>query len=265
MQIKLNLKWDKEDNIKAIIYKNDFCLFQFHKQIEIYFVDEGEMDLLVDGERKLLNAPAVSIAMSYDTHLYKTPNTSRSSVLIIPSQLCDEFNSALRGKRIAEHFITDRQIYEELKACFWSIRENKSNRLKQLGFAYQALGILLERATFVEADKSSDTELASQLLFYIEENYSSDISPSTIARHFGYNQSYLSRYFSMLFGVTMSRYITAVRLRNTISLMREGKHDITYCAMESGFSTMRTFYRVFRNEFGMTPTDFIKAENESLG
>ena len=57
---------------------------------------------------------------------------------------------------------------------------------------------------------------------------------------------------------------TIVRLRHAITLMCSGKHDITYCALEAGFASMRTFYRAFHEEFGMTPTDFIKNKTQNL-
>jgi AraC-like DNA-binding protein len=39
--------------------------------------------------------------------------------------------------------------------------------------------------------------------------------------------------------------------------MNEQKHSITHCAMESGFNSMRTFYRAFREEFGCSPGDYL--------
>lgn len=86
-----------------------------------------------------------------------------------------------------------------------------------------------------------------------------DLCQCSVARHFGYSQSYISRYFSTNFGTTLSHYLTAVRLRSVVMLMRGGKHDITYCALESGFASMRTFYRAFHSEFGLVPGDYIRA------
>ena len=256
MQARLNIERERADKLFYKSYKNDFCLFQFHSQIEIYFVDEGEMEMLVGGKQKTLRAPAVSVALSYDTHAYKTPTGSRSSVLLLPARLCEEFLLAVRGKRLADPFVTDPELYAELKAAYEGVIASAGNNLKQLGCIYTLLGTITERMPF-ESAPPLDTELSSRLLLYIDENYSSGITPRSIAQHFGYSQSYISRYFSSAFGITLSRYLTSVRLRSAVMLLREGKHDITYCALESGFASMRTFYRAFHTEFGMTPTEYL--------
>ena len=67
----------------------------------------------------------------------------------------------------------------------------------------------------------------------------------------------MNRYFKASFGITLGQYITTVKLRHALRMLREGKHDMTYCAMESGFSSMRTFYRSFRQEFGCSPKEYI--------
>ena len=259
MQARFNIEREVNRSIFYKSYKNDSCIFQFHSQIEVYFVDEGEMEMLVGGEQQLLKAPAVSVALSYDTHAYKTPGSSRSSVLLVPADLPEEFASAVRGKRIANHFITDPEVYAELKEYYEKIKLNGYNPVKRLGFVYALLGTLTDHLELVEAAAELDTPLASRLLFYIDENFASSITPRSIAQHFGYSQSYISRYFSASFGTTLTHYLTSIRLRNAVMLMREGKHDITYCALESGFASMRTFYRAFHNEFGMAPTDYIAA------
>lgn len=258
MQARFNVERERNARLFYKSYKNDFCLFQFHSQIEIYFVDEGEMEMLVGGKQATLRAPAVSVALGYDTHAYKTPESSCSSVLLVPSHLCDEFINVTRGKRLVTPYVTDAEKYAELKAAYEDVKAAEGNGIKQLGAVYTLLGTLLECMPLTETKSEIDTDLASRILFYIDENFSSGISPRSVAQHFGYSQSYISRYFSSTFGTTLSHYLTSVRLRNAMLLMRDGKHDVTYCALESGFSSMRTFYRAFHGEFGMAPGDYMR-------
>ncbi len=219
------------------------------------------MEMLVNGVRQTLKAPAVSVALSYDTHAYRTPVSSKATLLIIPTHLCEEFMLAVRGKKLAFPFVTDPDDYAKLKNAYDIIVSSASNKIKQLGGINLLLGTLLEVMTFTDTHEEMRTSLASQILFYIEENHASNITLSSLANHFGYSQSHLSRYFKASFGITLSHYLTTVRLRHAIMLMYSDKHDITYCALEAGFASMRTFYRVFHDEIGVTPTDFIKSEN----
>ena len=108
-----------------------------------------------------------------------------------------------------------------------------------------------------------EDDLAGRILMYIEENFVSGCSPSDIAKHFGYTQSYISRYFKSCFGINLSEYVTLVRLKRAAALLQSGKHSITYAALESGFNSMRTFYRAFSNEFGCTPKEYIEKTSNS--
>lgn len=258
MQARFNIERDRQNKLFLRSYKNDFCLFQFHSQLEIYMVDEGEMELFVGGKLGVLSGGQISVALSYVPHAYKTPNASRSSVLLIPPHMCEEFIGATKGKILVDPFITDPTVCERIRKYYELLREPDVSRVRQIGYLYVILGIIMENVEFRELDNQLDADLGSRILFYIDENFKSGITPSTISSHFGYSQSYISRYFRSCFGITLCKYLTVVKLRSAIMLMHEGKYDVTYCALESGFSSMRTFYRSFHNEFGISPKEFVK-------
>jgi len=259
MQLRYNIRRERENRIVAESYQNDRCILQFHSQIEIYLVDQGQMEMRVSGKYRVLEAGQLSVALSYEPHYYRTPEQSRSSLLQIPVHLCEEFAGFIQGKRLVSPYITDRQVYGKIKAYLEALKSDSLNRLQQLGYLYLVLGLITEHCDFEPADTPADHDLATKILFYIHDRFHTDITPGSIARHFGYNQSYLSRYFKACCGIPLVQYLTSVRLKNAILLMHEGKHDITYCATESGFSSMRTFYRVFREEFSCSPRAYLQA------
>ena len=256
MQPRFDIERERNNRLFFKAYRNDKCLFQFHSQIEIYFVDEGEMEMLVGGKFQTLHAGEMSIALSYDTHAYKTPRFSRSSSLLIPAHLCEEFLTTTKGKRLITPFITDLNVYTTVKRYYEALKDESISKLTQLGYIYLILGVILDAVRFEDADSPNDTDLASRILFYLTDNYKNDVSPSSVAEHLGYSQSYISRYFKACFGITLGKYITIVKLKHAVAMMHEGKKDITYCALESGFSSMRTFYRAFHTEFGCSPKEY---------
>jgi AraC-like DNA-binding protein len=67
--------------------------------------------------------------------------------------------------------------------------------------------------------------------------------------------------FRSAFGISFVEYLTMLRLREAILLLRSGKKSVTECAMESGFGSMRSFYRAFSEEFGVTPKEYLKQLN----
>lgn len=258
MQLRYNIKREQENRVVVENYQNDKCILQFHSQIEIYLVDQGEMEMRVNGKCRMLKAGELSVALSYDSHSYRTPERSRSSLLQIPVNLCEDFASFVQGKRLVSPYITDRQVYEKIKLYHEALKSKDLNRLQQLGYIYVILGIIVENAAFETADKPVNYDLATKILFYINDHFGEGITPGSIAHHFGYNQSYISRYFKSCCGIPLVRYLTAVRLKNAIMLIHEGKHDISYCAAVSGFSSMRTFYRAFHEEFSCSPRAYLQ-------
>ena len=257
MELRLNTLREKQNRLFADRYENDYCFLQFHSPIEIYMVDRGEMEMLVNGRVRRLSAGQISVALSYDAHAYNTPAESASSIVLIPPHLCEEFMAQIAHKRLADPFITDPAAYARIKACHDALMQEGISHVRQLGYLYIILGTVLEAVVLEDADKPINFDLASKILFYVNENFKDGISPASIAAHFGYNQSYVSRYFKACCGIPLVHYLTAVRLKNAVMLMLENRHDIGYCAFESGFSSMRTFYRSFRQEFGCSPKEYI--------
>ncbi len=257
MQPKFNIDRERHNKLFYKEYENDQCIFQFHSHIELYFVEDGQMDFLIGGHHRTLKKGEMSVALSYESHAYKTQEYSRSSVFIIPVYLCEQFIIATRNRKTISPFITDSETVLRIKSCIEELKKSNINEITQMGYIHVILGIILDRI-FSDSDvQPHDTMITSKMLLYINENFKTDITLDTLATKFGYHKSYVSRYFKQCFQVGFCEYLSAIRLKNALILMNEQKHSITHCAMESGFNSMRTFYRAFRDEFGCSPGEYL--------
>ena len=257
MQAEFGLKREINDNLFYKEWKNDKGNFHFHSQIELYFVNEGEMDVVVDNMHKRLAAGEMSVALSFVPHGYSTPKSSSSAALIIPTRMCEQFIAETKKKRVTTPFITHKPTVERIKKYAKELMKEGINKIERNGYVNVILGIIFGSVSFEKTKEPLDSALSSRILFYINENFSSNLSLSSLAAHFGYSESYISRYFKSRFNVTFNKYLTLLRLKNAVLLMEEEKHSITYCALESGFSSMRSFYRVFAEEFGCAPKEYL--------
>ena len=246
---------------QTLFYKEWTCdkgVFHFHSQIELYFIDEGEMDVFVNDRYTRLKAGEMSVALSYAPHGYATPESSRSSTLIIPIFMCPEFAMATEHKRAVDPFIRDPEKVKRIREATAELLRPGINEITRQGYIYVILGIVMSALDFAPA-ASLDGGAASKMLAYVNENYKKDITPASVSEHFGYNPSYVSRFFRDSFGIGLKKYITLLRLRNAIMLLDGARHSITYCVLDSGFGSVRSFYRAFRDEFGCTPREYIKS------
>ena len=257
MKADFGLKRELNDVLFYNDVKNDNGVLHFHSQIELYFITDGEMEVVLNEQRRILKKGEMSVALSFNAHGYKTLDYSRSSYLIIPTYLCEEFVLLTKDKTVENPFICDKNAVDEIYGYFNELRKDGVNEIEKKGYIYVILGLIMKNTTFKNKSHTMDSSLASQILIYINEKYQEDIGPATIAKYFGYTQSYVSRQFKIAFNITLSKYITLVRLKKAIMLMREKKHNVIYCAMESGFNSVRTFYRSFFAEFGCNPKEYL--------
>ena len=241
-------------------YEDDYSIFCFHSQIELYFVNEGEMDITVNDNHQILKSGEMAAVLSFDAHTYMTPEKSRSSALFIPVHLCPDFIEEVRHKRATSPFICNKKVVENIKNYVSELQKSDDNSVLRQGYIYVILGIIKDNIFFESTKENMDPELSTRLLSYINDNFNENINLSTVAKELGYNESYLSRYFKSCFRIGFNRYLATVRLKNALMLMSEKKYTTAYCAMEVGFNSMRTFYRAFQKEFGCTPKEYIKKQ-----
>lgn len=248
---------------KDIFYKeceNDSGDFHFHSHIEICMVDKGETQVIINDEEKVLKKGDISIAMSYDAHFYKPVAYSKTTLLIIPPHMCTEFTNFMENKKNITPFISSPALSEKIKKCFQELKNNEHNEILVRGYIYTILGLLIDNIQFVATDNIMEHTLTSTILQYIHRHYEREISIKSLAHEFGYNQSYISRCFKEQFNIGIKKYLTLCRLKKAVTLMNQHK-SISYCAYESGFNSMRTFYNVFNKEFNCTPREYMKKLN----
>ena len=77
-----------------------------------------------------------------------------------------------------------------------------------------------------------------------------------LARASGASQAHFARAFKNAFGVPPHRYLLTRRIERATSLLRETELSITDIAFQTGWNSMGTFGRVFRDITGQSPSQF---------
>jgi len=258
MNAEFGQKRESNNNLFFAEWENDAGKFQFHSQLELYFVLDGEMEVLIGDRKRLLRKGEMSFATSYMPHGYSTPSHSRSAALIIPTYLCEEFLALTKGRTPTDPYIIDADDVEELYSLAKELGTAEMNSLRRQGYIYLILGKIYSLLEFEETTRPLDSSLGSQMLFYISSEFRNGITPADVAKRFGYSESYLCRHFTSTFGITPLKYINTLKLKNAVMLLHEKRHSVTYCALESGFTSLRSFYRLFRSTLSCTPREYLE-------
>ncbi|MBQ9538644.1 MAG: response regulator [Treponema sp.] len=91
---------------------------------------------------------------------------------------------------------------------------------------------------------------------YIEKRISEDLSLEDVAAAINVSPFYLSRMFKEVRGENYINYLTDLRLRRAQELLKNPRTPIKEISAEVGFNDQNYFSRIFKNKFGMTPTEF---------
>lgn len=103
--------------------------------------------------------------------------------------------------------------------------------------------------------KAEKPELLDQIMVYVEQNYSKNISLNEIAKEFFISSSTVSHLFKQKLDISFYRFVTQRRLIAAKSLIADGI-PLETTATEVGFKDYSSFYRSFKQEYGISPRQY---------
>lgn len=249
---------DSEGYATCFRNKNNGCYAHFHSSIEVVYTLGGVMSAVVEGQRYDVAAGEMLIASGYAVHRYFTEESSDVVVIIIPLS----FVPSLEKKLAAQQFSA--YTYQDAGRVFMPIFRAMHKAWPTLGleakrgYCQLILGLLIDRVGLSDIPSQAPSGLVRNLLSYMQQNYTAPLSVETLAKQFGYSRSRLSHIFRDNFGCSFSEYIHGLRCKQAASLLRESDLTILEISMTSGFECARTFYRAFKQCYGMTPTQYAR-------
>lgn len=104
-----------------------------------------------------------------------------------------------------------------------------------------------------------DTEFLKKLNGIIESNFATEkLDMAFFSDKMNMSHSTFYRKLKMLTGVTPVDYVKKIRLNKSLDLIASGEFNITELAYQTGFNNPAHFRDAFKNEFGMSPSQYIK-------
>lgn len=254
MQQIYELSRDETPRVSAWHKNNNHFHAHFHSTIELVYVEGGVLCAMQDGVSTLVPAGYLIVNSSYVVHSYSTPDSSRIIVCTVPLSAVPPLRGQLSRNRFARG-IVDARGMKECRRILTMMADpaNEHNTLFLNALAQALLAFLIERIGLCDNTADDENDLIKRVLIHLQEHAADPINVSQVAAHFGYSAGRFSHIFNERIGCSFTRYVNNLRCYNARRMLLESNLPLIDIATACGFSSMRTFHRVYKNLTGQTP------------
>lgn len=164
----------------------------------------------------------------------------------------DDFN-IFNKPVVVSNLITARPILEEMIKKYNSPSSAKDIILS--GYAKILIGLIAASAFGSDSRKNKRLE---EIVEYLHENYTLDISNKMIAEKFNYHPKYLYSLLHKRLGTSPHSYIVGLRIDEAARLLYSTNMSIEEISRRVGFKESTYFCTVFKRLVGITPSQYRK-------
>lgn len=237
----------------ATEHNHNVCLAHFHNCIEITCILDGAMDVLLNDQELTVHEGEILLCSPFDIHSYRDSRYHHTIVVIIPPAMVPSLSKTLLSRAFEKPVITDEdgQMHTLMRMLVPASRSGNSILVK--GLSYALLGLAIERAGVTQSRAGEQTLLIREVLQYLEEHIAEPLSVESVAKAFGYSKSRFSHLFNDRLKCTLPAYVRQLRCQHAARLLKETDLSVLDIAMRTGFDCPQTFYRAFKQCYGVTP------------
>lgn len=107
--------------------------------------------------------------------------------------------------------------------------------------------------------KPSHKQIYHDIIDFVKLNINHNLKVADVARHFGYNEKYLSHLFASIAGIPLKQFILAHKIDAANFLLTDTNKSISQIARELGFSDSHNFARAYKKITGLSPSEYRNA------
>lgn len=218
-----------------------------HSSAEYIYILSGEMILSVEGKSFLMKKGDAAMILPNQAHSYKTTKESESYLCIYSTDYTPDFFEKYKL------FEADNPVFNFGEVSTYNdILRSSESVFQTKAMLYAICAVFEQRTTFHKRDQKFYDTIA-EIVQYIEDNYTSNISLGTLAKKLGYNYNYTSNLFNSTFGTSFLQLVNEYRISKAENLLNSTDLSVTEVAIQCGYNSLRSFNRNYRAMKGKSP------------
>lgn len=155
----------------------------------------------------------------------------------------------------ADEYITKPFNFELLEVKVWNLLENR----QKMRARYQKQITLQPTNASIS---TFDDKFIEKVMGYVEDNIAEDsLNVENLSAHVGMSRGNLYKKLKALTSKSPVEFIRHVRIKRAAQLLKQHKMYVNEVAFMVGFQDVTYFRKCFKDEFGVTPTEFSKIES----
>ena len=249
----------------------------WHSYGEILLVGPGKTNIYCVGRNTYELVPD-DIVLVWPMEMHSIVDANREDSLVV--QFSNAFINSLFDLRRIMHMYRNlhiicvqshpelaarlKTIIYQMKDIFFSERQDREIRCCMLLMEFMLTLLeyrkeLAPELAYEDQNGLSDDVLRRMMTVtdYIKNNLTADdLSQGAMAEMAGISREYFSRIFKNITGMNYSKWLNMIRLEKATELLADEGRSLTEIAMLSGFQSIPSFNRVFREEKGLAPGEY---------
>lgn len=247
--------------------------FHSHDFYEIYFFVDGNVKYYIENESYTLAKGDVLVIPPGKIHrpVFEKQHDYERYVLWLFGDyisahngikcFVERINRTIAEKNTRRVSFKDDSFYG-IKALFDKLFSEFSSETELSQYAAQSCNILildkiLNSLKNAEILQEESHNIAAKAISYINDNVVNAPSLDQLADIFYVSKYYLSHKFKEYTRTTVHQYILMKKINLAKELLEKGNSPNKVCSM-CGFSTYSNFYKVFTEQTGVSPRDYLK-------
>lgn len=256
------LKYKESKNaIKIVERESKHIEPHLHSALEIVYVTKGELELGMGTELFHMEKGDIGFVFPDVIHHYQVlcSGASKACYIQIQPSMISVFYDKLQKYAPKYPVVKKDKLDSELNNVIAAITHSDiADETIIEAYTQIILAKCMPELSLIDKQDVGSTDLIYQVVAYVSANFREEMILDKMAFDIGVSKYVLSRVFSKTFHRNFNQYVNDARLNYAVHCLENTNDSITDICMDSGFESQRTFNRVFKERYHLSPSEYRK-------